>query len=361
MTATEYTKTNADLMKILKNGTGVTSSMSVTGASVKNYTDFKTTKLLDQNIKDLTISDTAAAIVASKSVLKADSKITATQIKDSIANIVKAVDVKSLMANAAGGSLSATISVTDTKTAVVSIANAIKVKDLSIDMTKISITDTAANFVTQKNNEVNVLKTGVSEVLAGIGSTGGPVSVAVTNKGFITSIADIKTLKSVSADLDISKLSYKISDTTKNIVTDKGDASVMNAAGIIFSTNVTVADDVALGDLTQKLTPGSLTIYDTVANVTAKSADDLAALKAKGFNINVADTATHLAGQGKDFAAISAKIANINDIVFDGDQNPETNVADTVAADKKFATGTVLTGHSDVLGHVVTPGYSVAS
>ena len=153
-------------------------------------------------------------------------------------------------------------------------------------MTKISITDTAANFVTQKNNEVNVLKTGVSEVLAGIGSTGGPVSVAVTNKGFITSIADIKTLKSVSADLDISKLSYKISDTTKNIVTDKGDASVMNAAGIIFSTNVTVADDVALGDLTQKLTPGSLTIYDTVANVTAKSADDLAALKAKGFNIN---------------------------------------------------------------------------
>ncbi len=358
MTAADYTKTNADLMKILKNTTSNTDlTISVTGASVKNYTDFKTSKLLDQNIKNVTVSDTAAAIISGKTTLKADTKVTAVEIKDSIANIVKAGDV-----SGAKALLSATIAPTDTtaKPAAVTVANALKAKDLLISATLMSIADTARNIVNQKNNETNstyTSATGAKAVLGSIGTTG-VAGVKVTDTNFIMSIADVKTLKSVSADIDLSKISYKISDTSANVAANTTDASVMNASGIIFTSNVSISDAVKLGDLSQKQTPGAVSVYDSAANVTAKSADDLAALKAKGFMINIADTATNVATK---FTEISARIASINDIVFDGDQNPATNVADTVAADKKFAKDTVLTGHSDVLGHVVTPDYSVAT
>ena len=360
VTAKDYTVTYANLMNVLK-GTNAAKSVIVTGASVKNYTDIKAsvggaTSLLDKNIRSLDISDTAANILSKQPDLKAGvalgaglKNISALKLTDSITNILKSgaslvyAAVKDIDANFGTGTAKVTINlVSEAKPVKASVAETGSLNDLKIALNKVAISDKAINLVAQKRNELNSTLTSTASLLAGV------ASVSVTDTDITMSVADIKVLNGAGmGTFDKSKLKWNIADSAANIVADAGNDAVKKAKAISITSTMTIAQAKDLVDKTKFPTlpnAGALTVIDTAAAIAAENTANLDGLIAKGFTINIADTA---AGLTTNIANIDARIGRISNIKLDTVSNATT---DTTFAAKATID---LSTHTATMGHVV--------
>ncbi|NDB70121.1 MAG: hypothetical protein EB015_19370, partial [Methylocystaceae bacterium] len=162
-------------------------------------------------------------------------------------------------------------------------------------------------------------------------------------------------------NIDATKVKWSISDSAANIAAAfaaKSD-TVTKATSLAFTTSMTIdsAKTILAGAKTKLPTAGALAISDSVKNIVdaSKSSDaatNLTALIAKGFSINISDSAANIAGSDGAFADIDSLIGKIADIKLD-DGNSKTD------NDAVFAYGTKLADHANTIGHIVD-SYSVA-